>query len=811
MKKIFALLWLLPCLAQANDYYVRTTAQGSADGSSWSNAWSLANLQSNFSTLTGGDTVWMAGGTYSGGLQITKSGTSNTSRIVIKRVLSTDSVPTQAAGWNSSFDSQVVINNGTSYSIQWPVNDNTVSTGSNVTIDGQIPEGIRCVIGNTTGLNDCPLAIGLWPNGSNITNVTVANCDLEAPYNIAAASDIAVVQIIKGGSSSSNILITKCKIHGGISTIKIHYANGITFDQCSVGDNANNGGGSHANLVVYNFSGDNTFKRCEFYNWQAVGFEMYGGVYGTLTITGCIFRDSVGGQDAIWPSGTGQTNGGIIKLMNNTFANCSVGGQRGVAGDGSVVPWATGSESRNNICVNGGNSSPNGQLNPLSNWTISNEFSTQTTTGTGSISNAPQPFVSLSTHDLHIVGTIAANKPRDKGANLGALYNVDFDGNTRGADGAWDMGAYEYTVAGADTTPPALTSAVINSAGTQIALTFDEAVQIGAGGSGGWNLSMSGGGTTLSSASIASNVVTYTLSRTVNAAESGSIYYTQPGNGIEDTSSNNNDLLTIPSGSALTVTNNSTQGRVATPTITTASGSYYGTLNVTITDADTASGAVIHYTLDNSVPTSASATYSGPIALTSSATVRAIATKAGSADSFEATPGVYQIGSWTTTANTWLTFSIPSQAGTFTWLFRASVNSAASDTAIGLSASVPAAYTDLATIIQFAPDNTIKARNGANYESLNTVTYTPGTNYDFNVTVSVGTTPKKYSVSVTPEGGSATIIGTDYAFRTEQAAATPLSNFGMRSVVGTATVTNLSFSGTTVSTNRLNVTTLKVQ
>jgi hypothetical protein len=47
--------------------------------------------------------------------------------------------------------------------------------------------------------------------------------------------------------------------------------------------------------------------------------------------------------------------------------------------------------------------------------------------------------------DFHLKATAGA---RDIGTDLGSPYNLDPDGNTRGADGKWDMGAFEYTNTG---------------------------------------------------------------------------------------------------------------------------------------------------------------------------------------------------------------------------------------------------------------------------------------------------------------------------------------------------------------------------
>ena len=72
------------------------------------------------------------------------------------------------------------------------------------------------------------------------------------------------------------------------------------------------------------------------------------------------------------------------------------------------------------------------------------------------------------------------------------------------------------------------------------------------------------------------------------------------------------------------------------PVITPAAGTYTSQITVSMTDATP--GAAIYYTTDGTVPTSTTGTlYAGPLTLTSTTTVKAIAVKAGLADSNPAT------------------------------------------------------------------------------------------------------------------------------------------------------------------------------
>jgi hypothetical protein len=83
-----------------------------------------------------------------------------------------------------------------------------------------------------------------------------------------------------------------------------------------------------------------------------------------------------------------------------------------------------------------------------------------------------------------------------------------------------------------------------------------------------------------------------------------------------------------------------TIGRTAIPTLSVAPGTY--TTKKTLTLWDSTPGAVMHFTIDGSAPTAASPTYTGPIAIATTTTVKAFATAADFADS-AVTTAVYTI------------------------------------------------------------------------------------------------------------------------------------------------------------------------
>ena len=135
-------------------------------------------------------------------------------------------------------------------------------------------------------------------------------------------------------------------------------------------------------------------------------------------------------------------------------------------------------------------------------------------------------------------------------------------------------------------------------------------------------------------------------------------------------------------------------------------------------------------------------------------------------------------------------FSFPTQTTNFTASFDTTPSQSGADIAIGLAPTSAAAFTDLAAIVRFNNNNTIDVRNGSGYGADVSVPYSAGTNYHFRMVVNLST--DTYSVFVTPQGGSEIALATNYAFRTEQATDTSLSDLGVLSTSGSAPILNFS-------------------
>jgi hypothetical protein len=128
-------------------------------------------------------------------------------------------------------------------------------------------------------------------------------------------------------------------------------------------------------------------------------------------------------------------------------------------------------------------------------------------------------------------------------------------------------------------------------------------------------------------------------------------------------------------------------------------------------------------------------------------------------------------------SGTWENNSIEAQVDTFVASFTASPSAANMDGVIGLSASPASQYADLAAIVRFNPEGFIDARNGSSYQAAYPIPYDAGASYQFRLVVRVPS--HDYDIFVTPANSTEQVVGTNFAFRTEQGGVASLSNLAL--------------------------------
>jgi hypothetical protein len=437
--------------AFAASWYVSKGASGSNNGTSWTNAWNEIN-QINFSTVACGDTIWLAGGSYTTGATINKSCSSG-AQLYIRRVLSTDSVPTSAAGWNPSFDSQVLITNG-SLSIR----------GSYWTLDGRVgdaasgvPYGIKMVA--TSGMTQ----IGGYGGSSNtMDQVSLIHIEIQgAPcVNTGNCSDNAwPLNLLQDNQNVTNFYLGYYYIHQAQEMIRAKNWTNVVIEHGYLSGDRNDGLG-HEDVIYASDPNNNvTFRFNRVWDSPNDGIWWDNGAVNNLYFYDNIIYH-VGGWAMGFPRCT--TACGPMYIYNNIFENDGTYGdyQPGFIGGNSGSQLKAGTEWANNIfyeigintfpssqfdynafdqnvsmsCAGCFSFAPGSPLNKFSGWTNM---------------NSSNPIMA----DFHLTSAGAALFA-GKGKNLGPPFNVDFDGNPRPSSGAWTIGPYEYQTTSSGPQPP---------------------------------------------------------------------------------------------------------------------------------------------------------------------------------------------------------------------------------------------------------------------------------------------------------------------------------------------------------------------
>jgi hypothetical protein len=394
-------------------------------------------------------------------------------------------------------------------------------------------------------------------------------------------------------------------------------------------------------------------------------------------------------------------------------------------------------------------------------------------------------IVGSAANDYHLKS--GATSLIDQGTSVSSYFTTDKDGILRPQGADWDIGPYEY-VSGSHQPPTCSITSPTNGAnftpGSDITITA--------------TASDSGGTVTKVDFYEGSNLI-----GTDNSAPYSMVWTSVPVGSYTLTAraTDNSNAVGVSASVNITVNVPGNQAPACSITSPANAADFAAPANITISatasDSDGTVTNVEFYQGAVKLGSDAAApytyTWTNVPAGSYSLTVKAY-DNAG-ASTVSASVGI----TVTTPSASWENHAFTSQNGSFTVELDATPNQAGLDTAIGLSSGAAGAYTDLACIFRFTDTNTIDARNGANYEALSTVPYTPGTSYHVKLVVSVP--QHTYDIYVTPQGGSQVLLGQNYAFRTEQNGVASLANWVKYDAlgVGGSTVTNFTIGTTNVS------------
>ncbi len=407
--------------------FVNHSAATTGNGTSWASAWpDVSSI--NWSSLAAGDVVCVAGGTYSGSIVTAASGASG-KPITIRRATAADATCGSAtAGWNAAYDSQVVVAG--------------IRLGSNyVTIDGAVANGISMNLANSSG---SPSSIGV---SAPTAGVILRYIEVAGPCGTTACNQNGDARSIDlnhwNGSSydlQANLTVQYSNLHGACTILWAAHSSNLIIEHTRFADSADSTPGNpncHPNVIAEQDSTNATFRYNEVTNWQVEGIMACpnGGCNSSWAIYGNVWHDPMGGSYPRVLESQSNSNGPYL-VYNNDFINISFATMN-TANGGS---FAAGSIGRNNIYWN----SPTGSM-LQSDYDLCNtacdEANGQTYTDTGL-------FAGYSGHNYQLA------RATDAGQTLPAPYNIDYNGVTRGLDGGWDRGAYEFSSGGKQPNPP---------------------------------------------------------------------------------------------------------------------------------------------------------------------------------------------------------------------------------------------------------------------------------------------------------------------------------------------------------------------
>lgn len=401
------------------DHYIRAGATGGATGADWTNAWTTLP-----SPLTRGDTYYIADGTYAD--YDFDDAVSGATYIYIKKA--TAAAHGTETGWDSSYgDGQAIFSaagNPVAFETDYWDFDGVVGSGTS-------GHGFAVqVTGSAANIR------GILFSGAGHLNISHVEVTSTQPENVA---DGDKQDGIYSTSGSGYVTISYCYIHNWkrCGVIFSSLSNCIV-DHCYFYHTYSTSG-AHGQAIQLGpgACSDITVRYSIFKDCHGTGIIVaLDNTFSDLFTYGNIFwEDEESAAIGIYSTSQaiGTTAGDTVsnwKIYNNTFIGMD-GRSPQPSGGIDMNGTSEGNEAYNNLwidCVLTFDACAH-DYNWIRNCGVQSEDHIQNGSG--------DPFVDAATGNFHL------SAATDAGTTV-VGYATDPDGNTRGADGVWDRGAYEY-------------------------------------------------------------------------------------------------------------------------------------------------------------------------------------------------------------------------------------------------------------------------------------------------------------------------------------------------------------------------------
>jgi hypothetical protein len=446
MRYVIVIL-LLGSAAMGANHYVLPTGSGSKTGADWANACAGFTGSCSAAALIRGDVYYVGGGSYSS--YTFKTAESGTLIIRIKGATGVDHGT--SAGWNSSYGvdvAQALFSYPLSIWNGYQIFDGNTGSPTN----GVGSYGFRVALPSSCSNGN--LAIQLGPGGTSVSKVQLSHF-----YLLACPGDVGSTGIYLQTKTTATNFTYSYNYFDGFEAAIFDHATGTTIDH-NYFINAYSSADHHGNQMdfvdaeVNPVISNNMILNCagtvclgandngNTCSQGLTGAKIYGNVFDAKLTSG--------GTQPVGDGIIGSTTRCFMAnsvIYNNTFTGSTSGWLQACVTSAATCGSATGNTAENNVVWN----EPCAMGSAITTHDYNSYLSCTDTAPTEAHGQTVSlnPFVASSSNNFNLSTGGTSNCPSTtavcSGLVLNTPYNVDPNGVTRGVNGVWDRGAFEYS------------------------------------------------------------------------------------------------------------------------------------------------------------------------------------------------------------------------------------------------------------------------------------------------------------------------------------------------------------------------------